>query len=141
MHNGETSTSLQEANRFLLHYMHESELSARNLRECIFIWAIHNNLPTKNIVDLIHSHKKEIDNQPLAPTGENYDEYRTDDVLDLLNEIISCCQELEIPCLCIPKSDEAVYLELEQWEVDRLRKFDTKLQEIIRKKSPIILTN
>ena len=87
MHNGETSTSLQEANRFLLHYMHESELSARNLRECIFIWAVHNNLPTKNIVDLIHSHKKEIDNQPLAPTGENYDEYRTDDVLDLLNEI------------------------------------------------------
>ena len=59
---------------------------------------------------------------------------------DLINEIISCCQELEIPCLCIPKSDEDVYLELEQWEVDRLRKFDTKLQELIRKKSPIILT-
>lgn len=59
---------------------------------------------------------------------------------DLLNEIIGCCQDLEIPCLCIPESDEDVYLELEQWDVDRLRKFDTKLQEMIRKKSPIILT-
>lgn len=59
---------------------------------------------------------------------------------DLINEIMGCCQELDVPCLCIPKSDEDVYLELEQWEVDRLRKFDTKLQEMIRKKSPIILT-
>ncbi len=59
---------------------------------------------------------------------------------DLLNDIIRCCQDLEIPCLCLPKSDESVYAELEQWDVDRLRKFDTKLQELIRKKSPIVLT-
>ena len=58
---------------------------------------------------------------------------------DLLNEIFAQCQELGIACLCLPESDEQVYLELEQWEVDRLRKFDAKLQEIIRKKSPIIL--
>jgi hypothetical protein len=39
----------------------------------------------------------------------------------------------------MPLSDDDVYLELEQWELDRLRKFDNKLQEIIKKKSPIIL--
>lgn len=59
---------------------------------------------------------------------------------DLLNDIISQCQKLGVACLCLPESDDQVYVELEQWEVDRLRKFDTKLQEIIRKKSPIILT-
>lgn len=58
---------------------------------------------------------------------------------ELLNEVIDYCQNMEVPCLCLPKSDDAVYLELEQWDVDRLRKFDTKLQELIRKKSPIIL--
>ena len=59
---------------------------------------------------------------------------------DLLNDIIAQCQELGAPCLCLPNSDETVYLELEQWDIDRLRKLDNKLQEIIRKKSPIILT-
>ena len=59
---------------------------------------------------------------------------------DLLNDLISYCQEMGIPCMRIPKTDDAVYLELEQWEVDRLRNLDNKLQEIIRKKSPIILT-
>jgi hypothetical protein len=57
----------------------------------------------------------------------------------LLTDIIGCCEENDIPCLCIPMSDEEVYVDLEQWEVDRLRRFDNKLQEIIRKKSPIIL--
>ena len=59
---------------------------------------------------------------------------------DLLNEIFTQCQEMGVACMFLPESDDAVYLELEQWEVDRLRKFDNKLQEIIRKKSPIILT-
>ena len=59
---------------------------------------------------------------------------------DLLNDIISQCQELGVACLCLPESDDQVYVALEQWEVDRLRKLDTKLQEIIRKKSPIIIT-
>ena len=59
---------------------------------------------------------------------------------ELLNEIFTQCQALDVPCMFIPMSDDDVYLELEQWEVDRLRKFDNKLQEIIRKKSPIILT-
>ena len=58
---------------------------------------------------------------------------------ELMNEIFDTCQELGIPCMFIPMSDEQVYLELEQWEVDRLRNFDNKLQEIIKKKSPIIL--
>ena len=58
----------------------------------------------------------------------------------LLKEILEHCQDLGIACLCMPKSDESVYVELEQWEVGRLRNFDNKLQEIIRKKSPIILT-
>lgn len=59
---------------------------------------------------------------------------------DLISEILQHCQELDVACLCMPKSDEDVYAELEQWDVDRLRNFDNKLQEIIRKKSPIILT-
>ena len=59
---------------------------------------------------------------------------------ELMNEIFSNCQELGVPCMFIPMSDDQVLLELEQWEVDRLRNFDNKLQEIIRKKSPIILT-
>lgn len=59
---------------------------------------------------------------------------------ELMNEIFSTCQELELPCMFLPLSDDQVYLELEQWDVDRLRNFDNKLQEIIRKKSPIILT-
>lgn len=59
---------------------------------------------------------------------------------ELIKDVLECCQELNAPCLCLPESDEDVYLELEQWEVDRLRKFDNKLQEIIRKKAPIILT-
>ena len=58
----------------------------------------------------------------------------------LMNEIYSTCQDLGVPCMFIPLSDDQVYLELEQWEVDRLRNFDNKIQELIRKKSPIILT-
>lgn len=60
---------------------------------------------------------------------------------EMLTEIIKHCQELNVYCLCMPMSDEQVALDLEQWDVDRLRNFDTKLQEIIRKKSPIILTS
>ena len=59
---------------------------------------------------------------------------------DLLNDIIQQCQDLGVACMCLPKSDDDVYVELEQWEVDRLRNFDNKIQELIRKKSPIILT-
>lgn len=59
---------------------------------------------------------------------------------ELLQEMFEQCQENGVPCMFLPQSDDAVYLELEQWDVDRLKKFDAKLQEIIRKKSPIILT-
>ena len=58
---------------------------------------------------------------------------------ELLTELIAQCQELGVPCMCMPSSDEDVYIELEQWEVDRLRNLDNKLQELIRKKSPIII--
>ena len=58
---------------------------------------------------------------------------------DLMNDIFTQCQALDVPCMFMPLSDDDVYLELEQWELDRLRKFDNKLQEIIKKKSPIIL--
>jgi hypothetical protein len=58
----------------------------------------------------------------------------------LIEDIIAICKDYDIPCMCMPSSDEDVYVELEQWDVDRLRNFDNKLQEIIRKKSPIILT-
>ena len=57
----------------------------------------------------------------------------------LVNEIFDTCQELGVPCMFMPMSDDQVYLELEQWDVDRLRNFDNKLQEILKKKSPIIL--
>lgn len=63
-----------------------------------------------------------------------------DTTLMFLQKIINYCRESDIPCLCIPKSDDAMYLDLEQWELDRLRNLDSKLQEIIRKKSPLILT-
>ena len=59
---------------------------------------------------------------------------------ELLQEMFEQCQENGVPCMVMPMSDADVYLELEQWDVDRLKKFDAKLQEIIRKKSPIILT-
>lgn len=59
---------------------------------------------------------------------------------EILRELIAQCRALDVPCMVMPLSDDDVYLELEQWEVDRLRNFDNKLQEIIRKKSPIILT-
>ena len=59
---------------------------------------------------------------------------------ELLNAIMEHCQDLGVPCLAMSKSDEQVYVELEQWDVDRLKNFDNKLQELIRKKSPIILT-
>ena len=57
----------------------------------------------------------------------------------LLQDIIGYCKDAEILCMCLPMSDEDVYTELEQWDVARLRKFDNKLQEIIKKKSTIIL--
>lgn len=58
----------------------------------------------------------------------------------LLDEIFKNCTDLEVPCLFLPMSDDEVFIELEQWDADRLRNFDSKLQELIRKKSPIILT-
>ena len=58
----------------------------------------------------------------------------------LLEDVIAICGDYDIPCLCMPMSDDDVYVELEQWDVERLRNFDNKLQELIRKKSPIILT-
>lgn len=58
----------------------------------------------------------------------------------LLNDLMMHCKEMDIPCLAMPMSDEDVYAELEQWDVARLRTFDEKLQAIIRKKSPLIIT-
>ncbi len=70
-----------------------------------------------------------------------YDAQRDPDATsELVNELFAYCQDNDTPCMFLPQSDDAVYLELEQWDVDRLKKFDAKLQEIIRKKSPIILT-
>lgn len=69
-----------------------------------------------------------------------YDPTKNDvDTSQLLTELLQHCQDLGVACLCMPKSDDDVYVELEQWDVDRLRNFDNKLQELIRKKSPIIL--
>ena len=82
-----TSTALQEADHFLLDYMHDSELSARNLKECIFIWSIHNNLSTKDIVNLIRRYKDPISNQPLSPECEDLYEGGTAEVLGLLVQI------------------------------------------------------
>ena len=87
LHTDETSTSLQEANHFLLTYMHESELSPRNLQECIFLWALHNNMSVKDIVTMIHHHKEAIKNQPSHPAGDEFYEGGTEDVLNLLEEI------------------------------------------------------
>lgn len=58
----------------------------------------------------------------------------------LMNDLMDQCGKLDVPLMVMPMSDEDVYLELEQWEVDRLRNLDNKLQEIIRKKSPLIIT-
>lgn len=58
---------------------------------------------------------------------------------ELISAILEYCQALDVPCLAMSRSDEQVYAELEQWDVTRLRAFDTKLQEIIKKKSPLIL--
>lgn len=85
--NKSANTSLQEANNFLLTYMHESELSPRNLRECIFIWTVHNNMSTKDIVDMIRHHSEEIKKQPICPTGDDFYEGGTEDILNLLDEI------------------------------------------------------
>ena len=58
---------------------------------------------------------------------------------ELLTDLLDCCQELDVPCLCMPLSDNDIYVEFEQWDVEQLRRLDNKLQEILRKKSPIIL--
>lgn len=58
---------------------------------------------------------------------------------ELLNAIYAYCSDFSIPCLIIPLSDDEVFCQLEQWELDRLRNLDSKIQSIIRKKSPLIL--
>lgn len=58
---------------------------------------------------------------------------------NLVDAVLSYCQDLDVACMFIPQSDDDVYLQLEQWDIDRLRNFDSKLQAIIRKKSPLIL--
>jgi len=69
-----------------------------------------------------------------------YDSKKDPDLTsELIKEMMTQCQDLGVPCMFMPMSDEDVYLELEQWDVDRLRNFDNKIQEIIRKKSPIII--
>ena len=94
LRSGETSIALREANHFLLNYMHEPELSARNLQECIFIWCIHNNLSTISIVNMIRRYKAEIRGQRIIPaeedfydTGDDFYKGGTSEVLDLLKEI------------------------------------------------------
>ena len=57
----------------------------------------------------------------------------------LMKDLLAYCEGLGVPCLGIPKSDEDVYAELEQWDAERLRAFDNKIQEMIRKKSPLII--
>jgi len=58
---------------------------------------------------------------------------------ELIDAIFAYCTDYSMPCLFIPMSDDDVYLQLEQWELDRLRKLNSKLESIIKKKSPIIL--
>jgi hypothetical protein len=59
---------------------------------------------------------------------------------NLINDIMEACRKLDIMVMFLPISDEQVYIDLEQWDVARLRNFDNKLQEIIKKKSPLILS-
>lgn len=87
LHNGNSSTAIQEANHFLLNYMHDVELSARNLQECIFIWGLHKNLSTRDIVTMIHRYREEIKKQPLHPSAEDLYEGGTSEVLNLLGQV------------------------------------------------------
>lgn len=88
----------------------------------------------EDLVELVKCKKDEI-------LFIRYDSAKDPDLTsDLLNDIIGVCKKLDIMVMFLPMSDEQVYIDLEQWDVARLRNFDNKLQEIIKKKSPLILT-
>lgn len=88
----------------------------------------------EDIVELVKCKKDEI-------IFVRYDSAKDPDLTsDLLNDIMGACTKLDIMVMFLPMSDEQVATDLEQWDVARLRNFDNKLQEIIKKKSPLILS-
>lgn len=88
----------------------------------------------EDLVELVKCKKDEI-------LFIRYDSAKDPDLTsDLLNDIMGACKKLDIMVMFLPMSDEQVYIDLEQWDVARLRNFANKLQEIIKKKSPLILT-
>lgn len=63
-------SSIDSANRFLMNYMSEKELSSRNLEEFVILCALRCHLSWSDVVSILDAHKQLIDQQPLAPTDK-----------------------------------------------------------------------
>lgn len=70
-----------------------------------------------------------------------YDSTKDPDMTsDVLQEVISYCQDNNCKCLCLPESDEKVAVALQDYDAESLRRLEGLVHQALQKKSKIILS-
>lgn len=70
-----------------------------------------------------------------------YDSTKDPDMTsDILQEVISYCQDNGCKCLCLPESDDKVAVALQDYDAESLRRLEGLVHQALQKKSKIILS-
>ena len=59
---------------------------------------------------------------------------------DIIQEVISYCQDNNCKCLFLPESDEKVAVALQDYDAESLRRLEGLVHQALQKKSKIILS-
>jgi hypothetical protein len=65
-----------------------------------------------------------------------------DEVLtsEVIQEVISYCQDNGCPCLVLPESNEQIAVALQDYDAESLRRLEGLVHQALQKKSKILLT-
>lgn len=70
-----------------------------------------------------------------------YDSTKDPDMTsDVLEEVISYCQDNGCKCLCLPETDEKIAVALQDYDAESLRRLEGLVHQALMKKSKIILS-
>ena len=70
-----------------------------------------------------------------------YDSTKDPDMTsDVLEEVISYCQDNGCKCLCLPETNEKIAVALQDYDAESLRRLEGLVHQALMKKSKIILS-
>ena len=70
-----------------------------------------------------------------------YDSTKDPDMTsDVLEEVISYCQDNGCKCLCLPETNEKIAVALQDYDAESLRRLEGLVHQALQKKSKIILS-